>query len=385
MGTDYKYDPFNFQKLQSTGALADSANQYNYKPGQVNSTLDNTNFTQDYFQKSVMNPLLRQYDTAIAPRINDAAAAAGNTFSTRTGVAKQQALQDLQTQATGQLATAARQDNIERSQQQLAAQEFNQQTGLQNAQFGAGQQLNYDTLNKQTALGVGQTNMQGALAAHEANTQGNLAGATLKAQLQQAMAQMNQQKDITVGQSNQQNAYAYNALNSQNQIGLAENAANRQLQSVNVQQGVQNQPLQRMLAALGGGTQLNAVGQGNLDRNYAEFQRTAPENNPWIRTLLGFTGQDPNAVVSPSSMSQISQGVSAGAGALTGLGSLAGALGGGGGAALALPAAYGAGAGALGTLGAGAAATGAELGAGAAASGAGAGIGEGLLALLSFL
>lgn len=270
---------------------------YKFQPTAVKSDLDNTNFTNDYFNKSVMAPLLRQFDTSISPRINDAAASTGSTFSTRTQVAKSQALQDLNTQATAQLASAARQDNIEKSQQDLAAQQFNVDQAQQTAQYGAGLQGQLDTTSAQ--------------------------------------------QNTARGAANQANKLAYDTLNTNTQVGLSEAAANRQLQGVQLQQDVLNAPLNRMTAESGIASQIQQVKQQAVDRTNAEAQRMMPENNPYIKLMMAFLNRDPNAIAGPSSASQIGSAVGTGASALTGAVALQNLMGGG--------AAAGAGAGAAGS------------------------------------
>ena len=61
-----------------------------------------------YFNKSVRTPMLRMYETDIAPRINEAfgAPGIGATFSTRAGDAKRQALEELNTQMSADITRA---------------------------------------------------------------------------------------------------------------------------------------------------------------------------------------------------------------------------------------------------------------------------------------
>lgn len=327
---EFKYNPFNFNPVQANGDLASSKNTYNFKPGEVKSTMDNSKFTQDYFDKSVMAPLLRQYDTAIAPRISDAAASGGNTFSTRTQFARQNALQDLQTQATAQLASAARQDAIERSQQDLTAQQFNVGTATQNAQFGAGQQLSYDTMNKQAALNLAGLNTNAALQAGGMNQQAAQAAAALNSQNQLATNQLNAQdllqafglnsqnalnfgtlnsnNALQAAQTNNQNRQFYNQLNTQTQMGLAESAANRQLQAAGLQQQSLNDQMTRMFQAGNLGMQLQSVDDQNRQIMLNNYMRQAPENNPWLKMMFNFIGQDPYPIAGGSGL-QTTQGV----------------------------------------------------------------------------
>jgi hypothetical protein len=241
------------------------SSSYNYSPTAVKSTLDNTNFTNDYFNKSVMTPLLRQYDTSISPRIADAAAANGNTFSSRTNVARQNALQDLNTQATAQLASAARQDNIERSQQDLAAAEYNQGQQQQSSQFGA----------------------------------------SLKSQLDTSAAQLNNQAGI----ANMQNRLGYDTLNTNTAAQLSENAANRKLQAVGMEGDVLNEPLNRAASIAQTGASVQQVKQQAIDRTNQEKMRLMPENNPYIKLMMAFLNRDPNAIVQPGALAGVNSGI----------------------------------------------------------------------------
>lgn len=74
--------------------------------------------TARFFQKAVATPLLRTFDTEIAPRIAEGFAGGGATFSSQRGRAQREALEDLQTQLAGGL-----------GQFQLSNQQFN--AGLQ--------------------------------------------------------------------------------------------------------------------------------------------------------------------------------------------------------------------------------------------------------------
>ncbi len=66
--------------------------------------------TDRYFNQSVVTPMMRTYDRVIAPRINEAYAAAGAGFSTRRGDKLSQVLGDIGTDLTGQRAQFARDD-----------------------------------------------------------------------------------------------------------------------------------------------------------------------------------------------------------------------------------------------------------------------------------
>lgn len=145
--------------------------------------------TASYFQSAVTDPMLRTFDEEIAPRINDAFAGQGGTFSTRRGLAHRRALEGLQTDLASQLGQA------QLSNQQLAAQ------------------LSDSAANRSLAA-AGAT---GDILANPART------ASLYAQ-----------------------AYS---------------------------------PFQNFEQAL-------------LDTQYQEFQRTAPENNPYYQLGLAFTGQN---------------------------------------------------------------------------------------------
>ena len=82
--------------------------------------------TANYIQQSVANPLMRQFDQSIMPRLNDSYAAVGALMGSRRGFASQQALGNLQSTIGQALGTA------QQSNQQLSAQ-----LGLQYNQLGA--------------------------------------------------------------------------------------------------------------------------------------------------------------------------------------------------------------------------------------------------------
>jgi hypothetical protein len=72
--------------------------------------------TAKYFEQAVAAPALAKYDEEIAPRIKEAYASRGGYFSSRRSLAQQQALGDLSSNLTAQLAQA------QMGNQQLAAQ-----------------------------------------------------------------------------------------------------------------------------------------------------------------------------------------------------------------------------------------------------------------------
>lgn len=342
----------NVQNYGATGGLSPQSSTYNYNPAQVKSTLDNSQFTQDYFNKGISAPLLRTFDQSIAPRINDAAASAGNTFSTRTQFSKQQALGDLQTQMAAQLSSAVRQDQIEKSQQDLNAQQFNVNSGMQNAQFGAGQNLDYSKLNS-------------------ANTQ--------------FLDQLNSQNQLQAGALNNQTRLAYDTLNTNTGVQLGENARQNQLQAALAAQGLTQGVYQNALMGEQLAQPLQQYRQQGVQDAYAQWQNAQPYNNPWIKLGLGVAGLNPDTIATqnPTGFQQAGQALGllgAGSSFLNSgaLGSFGGALDAGGYAT--------AGSGLLGGLGSAAGAVGSGLGAigsgiGSAASGAGSAL-WGLLALL---
>jgi hypothetical protein len=410
----YKYDPFKAQNV-NTG-VGQATNKYNYQPGSVKSTLDNANNTQKYFEKGVMNPLLRQFDQAIAPRIADTAASLGNTFSTRTQVARQNALEGLQGTAAAELSRAVREDEIERSQQNLNAQQFNVGTQTQNAQFGGELQQGYDLANMQRALQIAGMNQQGQQFQHSANTAGafnqsqllnnlimqsgqlnnqnNFQAAGINNQAQQfaqnlnsqnalqqyglnsqnalnfadlnqrgqlgafnanvanqlGFGQLNTQRQLGAADLNSRNQFNYDQLNTNTQMALGENAANRQLQGVGMLGDVYNNQFNRTAQQLQMGSGIQQMNQGRSEREFQEFMRNAPENNPWLQMMMQYRGipSNPIAFQNPSLMSQIGQGMGIGMGGLSMLPMLGGAASAAGGLASGIG---GLGAGALGLLG----------------------------------
>jgi hypothetical protein len=360
--------PLSMPTYGATGALAPQqsgynynpqqvSSNYNYQPGQVKSDLDNANFTQNYFNSAVKAPLLNTYNTDIAPKISDAAASAGSTFSTRTTVAKQKALSDLQTQMAAQLSTAARQDNIEKSQQDLAAQQFNVNAGMQNAQFGSGQNLQAQQLNQAAGLnnaqfGAGQ----------------NLAYAGLNSQNQLALDAQNSSNMLNSANINNQQRLQYDTLNTNANINLGENARANQMQSAMLAQEVGAQPYNNALAGQQLLAPLQNYNNANAQAQYSQWSNAQAYNNPWLKLAMGVSGLNPQSYVqqNPTAFQTAGQALGLGAAGM----SLASAAGiGGGGAALALPSAFGA-AGAAGMTGAEMGLAGTAGAAGAAAGGA---------------
>lgn len=385
----------SYDQFKPTGALGQQQSTYNYVPGQVKSTLDNTNFTNDYFNKGIKNPLLAAYTNDIAPKLTDAGAGTGSTFSTRTQVAKQKALSDLQTQMAAQLSSAVRQDNIERSQQDLQAGEFNVNSGLNNAQFRSGQDLQYAGLNSQNQLALNQQNaglMTDAAHLNSANSQyfaglnsqRELAGADLNSQNVNTMNALRSQNALGFGQLNSDNALKAYGLNSQNKynydtfntntsMALGENALNRRLQAAALQGQSAMLPFQELQAQQELLNPLQSQRNAGVAASYNEFQRTSLENSPWLKYGLSLAGLNPNTIVQqqPNYLSAGLAGAGIGASLL------------GSGAAASSTGLFGAGS-ALGGLGALGGATTGAVGAGAAAGG-GAGLGSIGLALAALL
>lgn len=83
--------------------------------GQPSYSLDPAT-TQNWFNQSVANPLMKNYQSNIAPQINQGFAGTGGLFSTARGFAQQRALSDLQGNEANQLAQA------QMGNQQLSAQ-----------------------------------------------------------------------------------------------------------------------------------------------------------------------------------------------------------------------------------------------------------------------
>lgn len=101
--------------------------------------------TQNYFQQGVMNPLMNAYQTQVAPQIAESFAGGGGSFNSRAGYAQQQALQQLDTQALGQQATAVNSNAQLQAQQQLTAQ---QATASNNQATNSLNSSNYNTANQ---------------------------------------------------------------------------------------------------------------------------------------------------------------------------------------------------------------------------------------------
>jgi len=92
------YNPGQYDK-QISGIIQESLS------GKPSYSVDKQ-ATTDYFQKGLMAPMLREYQNTVAPRINDQFAAAGSLFSTRRGEAQSNALSNITSNATSELAKA---------------------------------------------------------------------------------------------------------------------------------------------------------------------------------------------------------------------------------------------------------------------------------------
>jgi hypothetical protein len=208
-----------------------------------------------------------------------------------------------------QLATAAREDNIERSRQQLDASQFNVNAGLNNAQFGAGQDLAYAGLNANNALSLGQLNTQRALGAQELNNNAafNFAG-------------LNSQNTLQSQQLNNQNRLAYDTLNTGNKIQLTEGAANRQVQAAGLMPGLQRSAYDSMLMQQQLMDPLQQNRQKAAQAEYSEFLRTLPENSPWLSTAMALAGLDPNAIATKNITALDWMGAAGGAAGGAGMG-----------------------------------------------------------------
>ncbi len=369
--SQYNYNPqqvksaYNYTPNQVSGAYGYNPSQvqsnYSYAPAQVKSTLDNSKFTQDYFDKGIKAPLLRTYDQSIAPRIEDAAASAGSTFSTRTQQTKQRALGDLQTQMAAQLTGAVRQDELQRAAENLQAQQFNVGTGVQNAQFGSGQNFQAQQLNQAAGLqnaqfgaNFGQNAQQlnqaaglqsaqfGAgqnLTAQQLNQSAGLQNAqfgagqqTDYAKINAANAQflnsLNSQNRLQQQSLNNQNKLSYDTLNTQTNVGLGENARANQMQAATQAMQFNQAPYQ---TALMGEQLLNPLQSYNnaaAQNAYTQWQNQQPYNSPYTQLALQIAGvnSQPYIQQNPTAMQQALQGIGiAGAGA-----SLLGGLGGAG-------------------------------------------------------
>jgi hypothetical protein len=300
--------PLKLNDLNSP-ALNQQSSTYNYQPDKVNSTLDNANFTRDYFNLAVKDPLMSTYREEIAPQINDAAASQGSTFSSRSTYAKQKALSGLTGQMSAQLATAAREDNIERSRQQLDAQQFNVNAGLNNAQFGSAQDLAYAGLNSQNALALGQL-----------NTDRSLGAAQLNSQNMYNFANLNSQNTLASHDMNIRNQLGYDQMNSQNRIGVAENAMNRQIQAGALMPQMSRSVYDNALLQQQVLDPLQANRSKAAQAQYSEFLRSSPENSPWLSTAMALAGLDPNAIATKNITALDWMGAGGGAASGAGMG-----------------------------------------------------------------
>lgn len=106
--------------------------------------------------------------------------------------------------------------------------------------------------------------------------------------------------------------------------GLAESAAQRQTQGLALAEGFANRNLLRGSLLNEAGTPFQAWEQSKLGAAYQEFQRTAPENSPWLQNALQFAGQGVRTYKPPNPWEQAfaqaaPNAAAGGAGALAGL------------------------------------------------------------------
>jgi hypothetical protein len=156
----------------------------------------NSGNVADWFNKSVVAPSMLNYQQNIAPAIDSNFAGQGGIFNSRRGYAQQQALQNMQTQETAQLANTSM--NLNQQQAQM-----NNTNALQhNADLMNTGQFNAQMQQNQAQLGL-QANaqqMQAAALAQQSinNNQNRLLN---KANLTGAIQGQNQ--NVTSGQYNE--------------------------------------------------------------------------------------------------------------------------------------------------------------------------------------
>lgn len=172
--------------------------------------------TGENFKKSVAAPLLRTFDQEIAPRISDAFAGSGASFSSRRGLETRQALEGLNTQMTAEQ-TRLLQNNMQLEAQlnaQLHDSAAGRQAGLVSQLVGLRGQLGDNENSRQLQLALanaqfGEANRDRALQAFGINSNNELNYLQMQAQAGDAEAQ----RRLQLLEGNR---------------GSAENAANRQ-------------------------------------------------------------------------------------------------------------------------------------------------------------
>lgn len=278
--------------------------------------------TQNYFERSVATPALQAFDRNIAPRINAAFAGRGATFSTRRGIETADQLGQLNTTLSGELARAVREDQLAQfnADQQAAQQENQLAYGYDTAQA----QLDASRASQDASLAASadqwqQTLLQNLLADNARFTQGTNANL-----LQNA----NQFDASTLAQAQQ--------WQTQLAAQLAENARQRQQQAVGQAQQFAVAPYTRaaMLQSLLAPYQQNAQDRAAFAFN--ESQRTARENNPFLRLGQAFVSSPQTQTYMQQNSSPLGQylgiagtAIGAGAGLMTGNPLMGGLLGAG--------------------------------------------------------
>jgi hypothetical protein len=329
---------------------------YGYNPAKT-STYLNKQYTQDYFQKSVVDPAMRNFDKNIDPRLRDSFAASGAGFSSRRDYARSQALADTNVGMNAQLADAVRQDEQLRANLDLNAQQFNVNAGMQNASIGADDKYRAALANSQNQLSTNQLNSQNILNTNQLNSSNALQSQMANLQSQLGTNTLNSQNQLQVGVNNLQSRLQTNSLNSQNQLAqfqansgmqlaydqlkaqLTDSAAARQIQGVGMQQQMINNNLARMAQGVQIGAPQQELRNQLVSNSYADAQRMAKENNPYVQMMYNYIGQ-PHLTGLPyqsptwvQKFQNISNGVNTGMTFGKGMGGGGGGMGGGGGAA----------------------------------------------------
>lgn len=185
------YNPTAQNQQAQQGINAGLSGQASYTPNQQYGTLPTLNpqDTSNYFQQAVANPALAQYQQTTAPAIDAAFAGQGATFSSRRGLAQQQALQNMQTSLNSQLGQA-----------QLANQQLQYQTQAANVQQQNQLGYSYNALNANLAdsaaqrqqNAVGQSQQQSVLPLQQASALQSLYQPYQNQAQNQASAQYNE-------------------------------------------------------------------------------------------------------------------------------------------------------------------------------------------------
>lgn len=157
-----QYNPSQQNAQAQQGIQAGLSGQASYTPNQqyaATPQLD-PNQTAAYFQQSTATPALRNYQQNIAPQIDAAYAGQGATFSSRRGLAQQQALQNMNSDLTSQLASSQNQNYLANYQANVNAA---QQQNTLGYQYGALNASLADSAAQRQQTAVGQSQAQSLL------------------------------------------------------------------------------------------------------------------------------------------------------------------------------------------------------------------------------